>query len=101
MGVASAPSHAFLEFFQPVLRITFFPSHWLIPHITIVETTDSGERGMNPVAMTTINPQKEYWPTRGSNQGPPVLTNATMVMWESNGYVGKQPVAWKEYCAEY
>ena len=22
---------------------------------------DSGERGMNPVAMTIINPQKEYW----------------------------------------
>ena len=22
---------------------------------------DSGERGMNPVAMTIINPRKEYW----------------------------------------
>ena len=38
----------------------FFPSHWLLSHITIVETTDSGERGMNPVAMTIINPRKEY-----------------------------------------
>ena len=23
------------------------------------------------------------------------------VRWFNNGYVGKQPVAWKEYCAEY
>ena len=34
---------------------------------------DSGERGMNPVAMTIINPRTEYWPSRGSNQRPPVL----------------------------
>ena len=25
---------------------------------------------MNPVPMTTINPRKEYWPSRGSNQRP-------------------------------
>ena len=56
----------------------FFPSHWLLSHITIVETTDSGERGMNPVAMTIINPGKEYWPSRVSNQRPPVLKFATL-----------------------
>ena len=39
---------------------------------------DSGERGMNPVAMTIINPRKEYWPSRGSNQRPPVLKSATL-----------------------
>ena len=39
---------------------------------------DSGERGMNPVAMTTTNPLKEYWPSRGSNQPPPVLKSATL-----------------------
>ena len=55
-----------------------FPSHWLLSHITIVETTDSGERGMNPVAMTVINPRKEYWPSRGSNQRPPVLNFGTL-----------------------
>ena len=34
-----------------LLTITiFFPSHWLLSHITIVETTDSSERGMNHVA---------------------------------------------------
>ena len=42
-----------------------FLSLWLLSHITIVETTDCGERGMNPVAMTIINPQKEYWPSSG------------------------------------
>ena len=46
----------------------------VLSHITMVETTDSGERGMNPVAMTIINPRKEYWPSRGSNQRPPVLS---------------------------
>ena len=39
---------------------------------------DKGERGMNPVAMTIINPQKEYWPTQGSNQRPPVLKSAML-----------------------
>ena len=67
---ASAGIHDFLEFFLPVLRTIFFPSHWLLSHITIVETLDIGERRMNPVAMTTINPQKEYWLSRGSNQQP-------------------------------
>ena len=38
-----------------------------VSHITVVETTDSGERGMNPVIMTIINPRKKYWPSRGSN----------------------------------
>ena len=51
---ASAPMHAFLELFQVVLRTIFFPSYWLLFHLTIFETTDSGERGMNPVAMTSI-----------------------------------------------
>ena len=29
-------------------------------YITVVETMGRGERGMNPVAMTIINPRKEY-----------------------------------------
>ena len=29
-----------------------FSKRWLLSHMTIVETTDSSERGMNPVAMT-------------------------------------------------
>ena len=37
----------------PVLPTIFFPSHWLHSHMTILEIMDSGERGMNPVAMTT------------------------------------------------
>ena len=38
---------------------------------------DSGERGMDPVAMTIINPRKEYWPSRGLNQRP-VLKSAKL-----------------------
>ena len=43
----------------------------------MVEATDS-ERGMNPVTMTTIDPWKEYWQSRGSNQEPPVHKSATL-----------------------
>ena len=42
----------------------------LLSHITIVETTDVGEREMNPVAITIINPQKEYWLSQESNLRP-------------------------------
>ena len=66
----NAPIHAFLEFFQPVLSILFFPSHWLVSNRTIVKTMDSSDGGMNPVTMTIINPWKEYWPSRGLNQQP-------------------------------
>ena len=43
-----------------------------------VKTTDSSARGMNPVAMTIINPWKEYWPSQESNQQPHVLKSATL-----------------------
>ena len=41
-----------------------YSAHWLLSYITIVETADSSVRGMNPVAMTTINLRKEYWPSQ-------------------------------------
>ena len=40
---------------------------------------DSGEGVINPVAMTIINPQKEYWLSRGSNQQPHVLKPNTLL----------------------
>ena len=40
----SAPIDAFLEFLEPVLGTILFLSHWLLSHITIVETMDSSER---------------------------------------------------------
>ena len=54
IAVASASIHAFLEFFWPVLHTILLPSHWLLSHITTVKTTNSGERGMNPVWMPII-----------------------------------------------
>ena len=39
---------------------------------------DSGDYGMNPVAMIIINPRKEYWRSRGSNTRPPLLKSATL-----------------------
>ena len=48
----------------------FFASHWLLLKISFVQAMDSGDRGMNRVAMTV----REYWPSRGSkhlNPPPP------------------------------
>ena len=39
---------------------------------------DSGERVMHSVAMITISPRKEYWPSRGSNQPSPVLNSCKL-----------------------
>ena len=58
--------------------MVFFQSHWLPPHITIVEAMDSGERGMNPVAVTITSPRKENWLSRGSNQRPHVLKSGIL-----------------------
>ena len=79
--MASAPIHAFLEFFLPVLCTIFFPSHWLLSDITIVETINRDERGMSPVAMTIISPGKEYWPSQGSNQRPLVIKSTMLPTW--------------------
>ena len=57
---------------------------------------DSGERGMNPLAMTIINPGKEYWPSRGSNQRPPVLNSTTLpTELLGSAYYGKSRKNWK------
>ena len=45
-------------------KTKFFPSHWLLSQITNIETMDSCERGINPVAMSIINPPEEYWPSQ-------------------------------------
>ena len=49
------PVHLYMLFlgFIPVLLKTFFPSHWLLFHITAVKTMDSYERGINPVTVTS------------------------------------------------
>ena len=65
-AVASAPIHAFLEFFLPVLRTIFFQSLWLFSLITIVETMDSGERGMY-LQTTTYYPKTFTFSFKGQN----------------------------------
>ena len=70
--MASTPAQALLEFFLPVYHTILFPSHWLLSHITITETMDRCERGLNPVVKIINDLWKEYWQCQGSNQ-PPVL----------------------------
>ena len=50
---------------------------------------DSGERGMNPVATNIINPRKEYLPSWGSNQRPPVV-KSPMLPTVPNGLCDKE-----------
>ena len=75
--VASAPIHAFLEFPYSVLCTIFFQSQWLPSLITIIEAMDNSKRGIISGAMTTINPQKEYWQSRSSNQQPHLYKSYT------------------------
>ena len=56
----------------------FFPSHWLLFQITILEAIDSGEKGMNPVAITIISPRKEYWPSSGVETATGVESNQVL-----------------------
>ena len=55
----------------------FFPSHRLLSHITIVETTDSSERRMNPVAMTITKLGKNIGWAGDRTSNTPVLKSAT------------------------
>ena len=46
--------HAFRGFFLPLLLSLFFPTHELLFHITIIETMNISERGMNLVELPII-----------------------------------------------
>ena len=58
MAAASAPIMLSWIFISPVIRKILIPSHWLLFHITIVGTMDSGKKVMNRVAMTISSPRK-------------------------------------------
>ena len=59
MAAASAHIHAFLEsLFASNPHCILSKPLTAFPHTT-VETKESGESGINPVAMTIINPRKE------------------------------------------
>ena len=53
---------------------------------------DSDGRGINPVAMTSINPCKEYWLSGGLDQSPPVLESCALPtdLWGGH-YMSKDP----------
>ena len=76
--MATAPIHAFLKLFEPVLHTMFFTSHWLLSHITIVKIMNSSERGMNVVAINIIKSVKKTGQARGSTQRPPVLKSCAL-----------------------
>ena len=59
-----------------------------------VETLRTGGRSFEPSAGIII-------PRIDDNNCDRIHSSLTAVRCFDNGYVGKQPVAWKEYCAEY
>ena len=77
IAAASAPIRTFLELIQSVLRTIFFPSNCLLSDISIVQTINSGERGINPVAMTNQFSER-ILAHRGSNQLPHVLKSCAL-----------------------
>ena len=48
------------SYFVQVLSTIFFPSQWQLSMKPLLKQW-TGERGMVPLAMTIINPQKEDW----------------------------------------
>ena len=75
---ASAAIRAFLEFFKPMLRTVFFPTHWLLSHFTIVQAMDSCDRGMNPVALHYHQSLERILAKLGIEPVTPVLKYATL-----------------------
>ena len=45
-----------------------FQAAMQLSRLTVVESKDGAERGMNPAAMFVISPRREYWQSRGLNQ---------------------------------
>ena len=65
-------------------------SNWLLYHIIIVEILDSSVRGINSVAIIIINPRKEYWPSRGSNQLKSDALPTELLDWLSSDLCNKR-----------
>ena len=77
IAAISAPICVLLKFYLPVLRTISFPGHCLLSY-TIIEKIDSGEKGMNPVALIIVNSRREYWPSLESKKRPPVLKSCSL-----------------------
>ena len=43
----------------------------------------------------------KFFPNIDDSHGDKIHSSITVVPCFQDGYVGKQPVAWNEYCAEY
>ena len=66
-------------YFYQKSNTLLFPSYRLLFHIPLVKTMDSGQQVMNLAAMTIIKPQKEYWPSLGSNHRPTAFAPFTIL----------------------
>ena len=73
------PVHLFMlswfSFLQKYTALFYLADHNLLSYITIAETIASGESGMNPVAKTIINAQKEIG-----------ASNRTRDLWSSSSF---------------
>ena len=61
-----------------------------------------GEYGLENRRSLVRSPARpKFFPTTDDSHCDWIHSSLTAVHCFDNGYVGKQPVAWKEYCAEY
>ena len=67
-------------------------SHSLVGHVQSLRT---GGRWFDPRALPV------FFPKIGVSLFDKIHSSLTAVHCFGKGYFGKQPVAWKEYCAEY
>ena len=75
IAAASSTIHAFLYFFEPVLRTVFFQATF--PHNHRRNNGQRWER-INPIAMTIISPRKEYWASRRIEPATSSLKSSTL-----------------------
>ena len=74
---------SFPEILLTSILLNTLLSHWLLSHVTIVDTMDSGERGMNPFAMTIINPRKTL-----TEPGIEPAISCSQVLYSTDGDIG-------------
>ena len=65
------------------------------PHSSVCSVADLGTGGY------WFNPRPKFFPRIDDRHCDRIHSFLTAIGCFDNGYVGKQPVAWKEYCVKY
>ena len=97
--------HLNILVFQPCLTM-FFPHKTLLQSCKKKKMLVTRENAGNPCNFSQFHTMfsslpKFFFPRIDDSHCDRIHSSLTTVRCFDNGYVGKQPVAWKEYCVEY